>query len=116
MDAYQFFLLAIRESDCPDRARGLNDLASIAVMGAIGQGAGTRDEFIRGGFSFLDGFSESVKVNSEVLLENACDDPQKRREAKEIIAILKGWEKGVKSISLADYFLSLASDWDQRHD
>ena len=116
MDAYQFFLLATRESDCPDRARGLDDLASIAVMGAIGQGADTRDEFIRGGFSFLDGFSASVKVNSEVLLENACDDPQKRREAKEIIAIFKGWEKDVKTISLADYFQCLASDWDERHE
>lgn len=114
-NARHFLQLAVRESDCPDRAYGTADLAAIAMMGAIEQVACSRDEFIDAGLDYFDRFPESAATAKEFLIENAGEDPFKISEAEAVCAIIEEWEQDLKEISLSEYFRLLASDWDERY-
>lgn len=117
-NARGFYSMAVRESNCPDRACGVTDLAEIAMMGAIGQFSNSRDEFIKEGFAYLDRFEDQAAETKKSLLTSATDDHDtaKLDEAKEIVQIIDQWKIDVKNISMAEYFQLLADDWDEGHE
>lgn len=115
MNENSFFRLAIRELDFPDRARGVYDIAEVALMGAIAQCSRTRDEFIANGFAFLDGFKNFAEDTKQRLLDESSDDQQRNNQVKDINSIIDEWVNDLQEISLAKYFSLLAADWDERH-
>ena len=112
MSSAQHFLnLAVRESNCPDSAHGVEGLAAIAMMGAIEQAnLLSRDDFIRAGLSYLDLFEIQAAQVKEGLTQGDVS-----YEIEEVCQVIEGWVRRLREVSLAEYFQLLVDDWDQRY-
>jgi len=104
----KFFHLAIRETDFADSALGVADKAAVKVYGAIGQGANTRDKYIRAGLSYVENFEESAEQAIEDLMQNEVVD-------NEVVLEIRGLIDQAKDVSLVELFDLLTADWDQMH-
>lgn len=75
---YEILRAAVRESNLPDRARGVYDVAEIRIMGAIGQAGsflfpprGEREKkFIEAGLCYLDNLPASIDEEIKFIQED----------------------------------------------
>ena len=110
-NAQHFFNLAVRESDCPNSAHGVDGSAAIAMMGAIEQAnVRSRDDFIRAGLSYLDSFEIQAAQVKEDFTQGDVS-----YEIEELCQVIDDWVRRLREVSLTEYFQLLVDDWDQRY-
>lgn len=105
------FRAAIRESDCPNRAFGVADLAEIRVMGSLAQGnAGgswNRESYVKTGLEYLDGLPENVALVIEDLEQCEGD--------LELIEAVRQYVEFAKQVDRDAFIALLERDWDERY-
>lgn len=104
----KFVRLAVREDESPDRAGGVQELAACRCIGAIAQVANNRDDFVKAGLIFLDGFEE--------MAQEAIDDLSHDDGNKEIILEIKGLIAEASEVNRNEFRACLAEAWGNSHD
>lgn len=118
----KFLNIAVRESNCPNRARGALDLAEIRVKGGIAQtllSPFTRDEYIKAGLGFIGEFAERGEQEIVLLgeeLEVEEGNSESRADClQEIICEIQDLMKQSAMIDRVEFTRLLGEDFDGQY-